>query len=241
MRNYNPQTVEAAWQRRWAEAGLFRTPRPAGRPKCYVLDMFPYPSGDGLHVGHVKGYIATDAYARWARMRGWAVLHPMGWDAFGLPAENYALANKVHPRAAVQRNIARFKEQLQRIGFSYDWEREINTTDPRYYKWTQWIFVQMFKRGLAYQSDEPMIWCPSCQTGLANEDLEEGRCERCGTLVEKKKLRQWVLKLTDYAERLLKDLAALDWPEAIKESQRKWIGRSEGALIKFKAQSEKRK
>ena len=195
--------------------------------------MFPYPSGEGLHVGHPKGYIASDVYARYKRMSGYSVLHPMGWDAFGLPAENYALEHKVHPQTAVAKNIARFKEQLQHIGFDYDWKREINTTDPSYYKWTQWIFLQLFKKGLAYQSNEPINWCPSCKTGLANEDLEGGACERCGTTVEQKKIPQWVLKITDYADRLLSDLDTLPWSEHIKELQRNWIGKSEGAEIDF--------
>ena len=195
--------------------------------------MFPYPSGDGLHVGHPKGYIATDVYARHKRMLGYDVLHPMGWDAFGLPAENYALKNEVHPSIAVKKNIKRFKSQLQRIGFTYDWEREINTTDPRYYKWTQWIFLQMYKAGLAFQSREPIHWCPSCKTGLANEDVEDGKCERCGSVVLQKAIPQWVLRITKYADRLLSGLETLDWPEYIKESQRNWIGRSEGAEIEF--------
>src|SRR3989344_2874247 len=236
---YTPQDIEPKWQRRWEEERAFVTPDIPGDKKHYVLDMFPYPSGDGLHVGHVKGYIATDVYARFKRMQGFEVLHPMGWDAFGLPAENYAIANKVHPRAAVEKNIARFKEQLNKIGFTYDWSREINTTDPHYYKWTQWIFLQLFKAGLAYESDELINWCPKDKTGLANEDIENGRCERCGTPVEKKKLRQLVLKITDYADRLLKDLEELNWPESIKESQRNWIGRSEGSLLKFEILSTK--
>lgn len=239
MAEYKPQLVEADWQQRWAEAGVWRVADAPGKPKQYVLDMFPYPSGDGLHVGHVKGYIATDVYARFRRMQGYAVLHPMGWDAFGLPAENYALANKVHPRVAVERNIVRFKRQLMQLGFTYDWDREINTTDSAYYEWTQWIFIQLFKKGLAYESHEPINWCPSCQTGLANEDVEAGRCERCGTAVEKKRLRQWVLKITDYAERLLADLEQLDWPESIKKSQRSWIGRSEGSILKFQISNAK--
>src|SRR3989338_149599 len=231
---YNHIEIEKKWQKRWAEDGTFTTPdMPAGK-KSYVLDMFPYPSGEGLHVGHPKGYIATDVYARMMRMQGYDVLHPMGWDAFGLPAENYAIKNKIHPRIAVEKNIARFKEQLSNIGFTYDWSREVNTTDSEYYKWTQWIFLQLYKKGLAYESFEPINWCPSCQTGLANEDLDQGKCERCGSVVEKRPMRQWVLKITDYAEKLLADLAQLpQWPEHIKESQRNWIGKSEGALIKF--------
>ncbi len=232
--SYDPKKIEKKWQGVWAKKKLYKTPEKAGRKKCYVLDMFPYPSGDGLHVGHPKGYIATDVYSRWKRMNGASVLHPMGWDAFGLPAENYALKNKIHPKVAVQKNIKRFKEQLSKIGFDYDWTHEINTTDPEYYRWTQWIFLKLFDAGLAYESYEPINWCPSCQTGLANEDLENGRCERCGSLVEKKPIRQWVLKITKYADRLLKDLDTLAWPESIKQSQREWIGRSEGAELEFR-------
>lgn len=232
---YDHLKIEQKWQQKWQESGLYRTGEDRKKPKYYVLDMFPYPSGDGLHVGHPKGYIATDIVARKRLMQGYNVLHPMGWDAFGLPAENYALKNKVHPRQATEKNIATFKRQLNLLGLSYDWEREINTTDPTYYRWTQWIFLQMWKKGLAYESFAPINWCPSCQTGLANEDLEEGKCERCGSLVEQKPMRQWVLKITDYAERLLQDLDKLpDWEESIKEMQRHWIGRSEGAEIDFK-------
>ncbi|MFP4539776.1 MAG: class I tRNA ligase family protein, partial [Candidatus Paceibacterota bacterium] len=204
------------------------------KEKRYVLDMFPYPSGEGVHIGHPRGYIPSDAYCRVLRMKGYNVLHPMGWDAFGLPAEGYAIKNKVHPKKAVQKNVARYKKQLSRLGLSYDWDREINTTDPEYYKWTQWIFLQMFKERLAYESYEPINWCPSCKTGLANEDLEGGRCERCDSEVEQKPIRQWVLKITDYAEELLKDLEELpEWPESVKESQRNWIGKSQGAEIDF--------
>jgi len=230
---YSPKEIESKWRSAWREENLYKTKDYFSREKYYVLDMFPYPSGEGLHVGHPKGYIATDIMARQKMMEGKNVLHPMGWDAFGLPAENYAIKNKIHPEVAVSKNIIRFKEQLEKIGFTYDWSREVRTTDPAYYKWTQWTFIQMFKRGLAYESYEPINWCPSCKTGLANEDLEDGHCERCGTLVEKKPMRQWVLKITDYAERLLDGLAKLDWPESIKESQRNWIGRSVGAEFDF--------
>jgi leucyl-tRNA synthetase len=240
-RAYNPKNIEAKWQQRWAREKAFQTPDLPTRPKCYVLDMFPYPSGDGLHVGHVKGYIATDVYARYKMMCGLDVLHPMGWDAFGLPAENYALAQRAHPREAVAKNIDRFKKQLSLIGFSYDWQREVTTTDPRYYRWTQWIFVQLFKAGLAYESDEPINWCPSCKTGLANEDVEDGKCERCGTLVEQRPLRQWVLKIRAYADKLVEGLDSLDWPDSIKTSQRNWIGRSQGSLLKFDVKTEERK
>lgn len=232
---YDHRDIEKKWREKWAADGIYAVTEDAGKPKAYVLDMFPYPSGEGLHVGHPKGYIATDIYSRHKRMTGHSVLHPMGWDAFGLPAENYALKNKIHPRIAVEKNIAHFKEQLAGIGFDYDWSREINTTDPAYYRWTQWIFLKLFEKGLAYQSDEPINWCPSCMTGLSNEDLDDGKCERCGSVVEKKRLRQWMLKITDYAERMLKDLDLLSgWPEHIKESQRNWIGKSEGAEITFR-------
>lgn len=205
------------------------------KKKCYVLDMFPYPSGEGLHVGHPKGYIATDIYSRFKKMNGYEVIHPMGWDAFGLPAEQFAINNKVHPRVAVEKNIANFKSQLNKINFDYDWDREINTTDPKFYKWTQWIFKQLYKKGLAYESFEPINWCPSCKTGLANEDLDGNVCERCGTVVEKKPLRQWNLRITEYADRLIDDLDTLvKWPEHVKTAQRNWIGRSEGAEIDFK-------
>ncbi len=230
---YDPKKIEPQWQKQWAKEGIYKTLAESAKPKRYVLDMFPYPSGEGLHVGHPKGYIGSDIYSRFERMRGHNVLHPMGWDAFGLPAENFAIKHKIHPRVAVEKNIARYKEQLSLLGFDYDWSREVNTTDPNYYRWTQWIFLKLLDKGLAYESFEPINWCPSCQTGLANEDVEGGRCERCGTVVELRPMRQWLLRITQYADRLLKDLDTLDWPESVKESQRNWIGRREGALIKF--------
>lgn len=233
---YDHKTIEAKWRDYWREIDLYRTPEDASAEKFYILDMFPYPSGEGLHVGHPKGYIATDIIARKKMMEGKNVLHPMGWDAFGLPAENHAIKHKIHPSVAVKENIVRFKKQLELIGCTYDWSREINTTDPEFYRWTQWAFLKMFEKGLAYESFEPINWCPSCKTGLANEDLEDGRCERCGSVIEKKPLRQWVIRITDYADRLLADLDALDWPEAIKESQRHWIGKSEGAELDFSLQ-----
>lgn len=233
-KKFDHKEFEQKWQKKWAVDNTYRTLE-SDKPKAFVLDMFPYPSGEGLHVGHPKGYIATDIYSRFKRMNGYEVLHPMGWDAFGLPAENFAIKNKVHPRAAVEKNVARFKEQLGVLGFDYDWGREINTTDPQYYKWTQWIFVQLFKKGLAYESHEPINWCPGCQTGLANEDLEaDGTCERCDSVVEKRPMRQWVLKIREYADSMLEDLDTLEWPEHIKEAQRNWIGRSEGAEITFR-------
>ncbi len=233
-KKFESSAFEGKWQKAWQESGIYKTNEASGKPKTFVLDMFPYPSGEGLHVGHPKGYIATDIYSRFKRMTGHEVLHPMGWDAFGLPAENFAIKHKVHPRAAVEKNVARFKEQLQLLGFDYDWDREINTTDPEFYKWTQWIFLELYKKGLAFESYEPINWCPGCQTGLANEDLEsDGTCERCGSLVEKKPMRQWVLKIREYADRMLEDLDTLAWPEHIKEAQRNWIGRSKGAEIDF--------
>ena len=225
---YAFQKIERKWQRIWTEKKIYKVKDIFKRPKFYCLDMFPYPSGAGLHVGHLRGYIATDVISRMKMMQGFNVLHPMGWDAFGLPAENYALQHKIHPEIAVRRNIKNFKKQLSKIGFTYDWEREINTTDPAYYKWTQWIFLQLFKAGLVYESFEPINWCPSCKTGLANEDLEKGRCERCGSRVEKRPLRQWAIKITKYADRLLKDLKYLSWPEHIIKMQKDWIGKSEG-------------
>ncbi len=235
---YNHQKAEKKWQKTWENKGIYRNYNRS--KKFYVLDMFPYPSGEGLHVGHPRGYIATDVIARYKMMRGFSVLHPMGWDAFGLPAENYAIKNKIHPKIAVDRNIATYKKQLKAIGFTYDWDREINTTDPNYYRWTQWMFLKMLEKGLAYESFEPINWCPSCKTGLANEDLEEGRCERCGSEVEKKPMRQWILKMTAYADRLLEDLKLLDWPSSIIEQQKNWIGRSEGAEIEFRTSAQAR-
>jgi leucyl-tRNA synthetase len=233
MEKYKPKELEAKWQKTWQESGAFKDY--SREKKYYVLDMFPYPSGVGLHVGHPKGYIATDVLSRYKYLSGCSVLHPMGWDAFGLPAENYALKNNVHPRVAVEENIATFKEQLGRFGFTYDWEREISTVDPDYYRWTQWIFLQLFKKGLAYQSDEPVNWCPTCKTVLANEDLENGLCERCDTQVVQKRMRQWVLRMTAYADRLLQDLDSKEllWNDSIIEQQRNWIGRSEGVEFRL--------
>ncbi len=230
---YDPKKIEPKWQKEWETKKIYKQYDRA--KKFYALDMFPYPSGAGLHVGHPKGYIATDVVARKKQLEGYSVLHPMGWDAFGLPAERFAIKSKTHPRISVRKNIANFKKQLSNLGFTYDWDREINTTDPEYYRWTQWIFLQLFKKGLVYESEEPINWCPTCQTGLANEDLEDGKCEVCGSEIEKKPLRQWVIRMTAYADRLLHDLDAeqLDWSESIKEQQRNWIGRSEGTLIKF--------
>lgn len=231
---YDHKSLESKWKKFWKENNIYRVGEDTSKPKYYILDMFPYPSGSGLHVGHPKGYIATDILARLKIMQNYNVLHPMGWDAFGLPAENFALKNKVHPRVATQQNVATYKRQLESLGFSYDWEREINTTDPEFYRWTQWMFLKMFEHGLVFESQEPINWCPSCKTGLANEDLEDGKCERCGSEIEMKPLRQWVIRITKYADRLLDDLEKLpDWEDSIKEMQRNWIGRSEGAEIEF--------
>jgi leucyl-tRNA synthetase len=234
MKEYNHKKIETRWRKHWAEARAYRTIENTQKPKCYILDEFPYPSGEGLHTGHTRIYTASDIYARMKRMQGYNVLHPSGWDAFGLPAEQFAIKHKVHPSVSVKKNTERYKEQMSNIGLSYDWEREINTTDPTYYKWTQWAFLKMLERGLAYESFEPINWCPTCQTGLANEDLEGGNCERCDTPVIKKPMRQWVLRITKYADRLINDLDTLsEWPAAVKEAQRNWIGRSEGAEITF--------
>lgn len=239
---YQHLEIEQKWREKWSRDDVYKTKTDQSRPKYYILDMFPYPSGVGLHVGHPKGYIATDIFARLKMMQGFNVLHPMGFDAFGLPTENYAIKNKIQPQKATNDNIATYKEQLSILGFCYDWEREVITTDPEYYRWTQWTFLQMFKKGLAYESKEPINWCPSCKTGLANEDLEDGHCERCGTLVVQKPLRQWVLRITDYAERLLDDLEKLpNWENSTKEMQRNWIGRSEGAEIDFAIKGSERK
>ncbi len=234
MEEYNFKKIEKKWQKFWEKEKIFKTLDNKKKPKFYVLDMFPYPSGSGLHVGHLKGYTATDIIARMKMMQGFNVLHPMGWDAFGLPAENFAIKNKIHPELAVKQNIKRYKEELKLIGPTYDWDREINTTDPNYYIWTQWIFLQLFKAGLVEESFEPINWCPYCKTGLANEDLEEGRCERCGSKVEKKPLRQWKIKITKYADRLLEDLEMLDWEEPIIKMQKDWIGKSEGVEFQMK-------
>ncbi len=233
---YDHHKIENKWIKEWSKNN-YADWRPSGKSKKgkkYVLDMFPYPSGEGLHVGHVENYVATDIYSRFSRMKGFDVLHPMGWDAFGLPAENYAIKTKQHPAQVVEKNIKVFRKQIERLGLSYDWNREINTTDPKYYKWTQWIFLKLFEHGLAYEKEAPINWCPSCKTGLANEEVVDGKCDRCSSVVEKKKLKQWWLKITAYAERLLDGLEKLDWPTSIKEMQRNWIGRSEGSLIKFK-------
>jgi len=233
----NFQEIDRRQQKRWEDAKLFSAPRlPKTGKKFYCLDMFPYPSGQGLHVGHPEGYTASDIISRYKRMNGFDVLHPMGWDAFGLPAENYAIATGVHPAITTKKNIDNFRRQIKSFGMAYDWDREINTTDPEYYKWTQWIFLQLYKKGLAYQSTIPINWCPSCKTGLANEEVFNGRCERCQTPIEKKNLRQWMLKITAYADKLLEDLDGLDWPASTLLMQRNWIGKSRGAEVDFKVE-----
>ncbi|HEX5350243.1 MAG TPA: leucine--tRNA ligase [Trichococcus sp.] len=231
---YTHKTIEKKWQKYWAENRTFKTTEEGGKPKYYVLDMFPYPSGQGLHVGHPEGYTATDIVARAKRAQGFNVLHPMGWDAFGLPAEQYALDTGNDPADFTELNIKTFKRQIQSLGFSYDWSREINTTDPSYYKWTQWIFTKLYEQGLAYEAEVSVNWCPALGTVLANEEVVDGVSERGGHPVYRKPMRQWMLKITAYAERLLDDLELVDWPESIKEMQRNWIGRSEGSNVTFK-------
>ena len=226
--------IEKKWQDYWEKNKTFRAIDFADKPKFYVLDMFPYPSGAGLHVGHPEGYIATDIIARYKRKKGFNVLHPMGWDAFGLPAENYALETGTHPKITTEKNINIFRRQIKSFGFSYDWDREINTTDPKYYKWTQWIFLQMYKKGLVYQAEVPVNWCPGLKTVLANEEVINGKSERGGYPVIRLPMRQWILRITAYAERLLNDLDLVDFPDSIKEMQRNWIGKSEGAEVEFK-------
>jgi len=231
---YDFNKIEKKWQNYWGKNNCYKTDINSNKAKLYVLDMFPYPSGEGIHVGHLKGYVATDVYSRYKRLKGFNVLHPMGWDAFGLPAENYAIKNKIHPKITTKKNIENIKRQMNDVGLSYDWDKEINTTDKDYYKWTQWIFVKLFENGLAYKKRLPINWCPSCKTGLANEEVVDGKCERCGAQTTKKDIDQWVLKITDYAEELLDGLDDIDWPEKIKEMQRNWIGKSEGFEFDFK-------
>ncbi len=234
MEQYNPQKIEKKWQKEWDKQGLFQAKDFSKKPKKYILFEFPYPSGDGLHVGHCRSYCALDAVVRKKRMEGYNVLFPIGWDAFGLPAENYAIKTGIHPKKTTAKNIANFKRQYKMLGISLDWDREINTTDPRYYKWTQWIFLKLFEKGLAYQTEMPINWCPSCKIGLANEEVVQGKCERCGAATEKKQMKQWMLKITAYADRLIKDLAKVDYPEKVKTQQINWIGKSEGAEIEFR-------
>lgn len=236
---YNHKAIEEKWRKRWEEKPV--NVDTGEKPKYYCLDMFPYPSGSGLHVGHWRGYVLSDVWSRYKMLQGHYVLHPMGWDAFGLPAENYAIQQGVHPAIATAENVENFKRQLHEISAVYDWSKEINTTDPNYYKWTQWIFVKMFKEGLAYEKQMPINWCPDCKTGLANEEVVNGACDRCGSTVTKKNLRQWMLKITQYAERLLNDLETLDWPEKVKKMQSDWIGKSFGAEIDFSVLDQEQK
>ncbi|HDF0929455.1 TPA: leucine--tRNA ligase [Staphylococcus aureus] len=233
MLNYNHNQIEKKWQDYWDENKTFKTNDNLGQKKFYALDMFPYPSGAGLHVGHPEGYTATDIISRYKRMQGYNVLHPMGWDAFGLPAEQYALDTGNDPREFTKKNIQTFKRQIKELGFSYDWDREVNTTDPEYYKWTQWIFIQLYNKGLAYVDEVAVNWCPALGTVLSNEEVIDGVSERGGHPVYRKPMKQWVLKITEYADQLLADLDELDWPESLKDMQRNWIGRSEGAKVSF--------
>ncbi len=230
---YNPKTIEKKWQDIWAEEKAFSAPNDYTRPKFYALVEFPYPSGQGLHVGHPRPYTALDIVSRKRRMQGYNVLFPMGWDAFGLPTENYAIKNKIHPRIVTENNVHRFKTQLQSLGYSFDWDREVNTTDPNYYKWTQWIFLKLFKAGLAYKSEMPINWCTSCKVGLANEEVVNGVCERCGSPVVRRVKSQWMLKITAYADKLIDDLDNVDYITPVKVSQKNWIGRSYGAEVDF--------
>ena len=233
-KDYDFQKIEPHWQIFWEENKTFRTTDDTSRPKYYVLDMFPYPSGSGLHIGHPEGYTATDIVARWRRARGFNVLHPIGWDAFGLPAEQHAVKTGAPPRTNTEANIKTFRRQLKALGFAYDWEREVNTTDPGYFRWTQWIFRQLFLRGLAYVDERPVWWCPELKTVLANEEVVNGRSDVGDHPVERRNLRQWVLRITAYADRLLAGLPELDWPDSTKRMQAAWIGRSDGAEVSFK-------
>ena len=236
-RKYDHLAIEPKWQQYWDKNKTFKVELDPQKPKYYILDMFPYPSGEGLHVGHPLGYTATDILARYKRMQGFNVLHPMGWDAFGLPAEQYAVETGTHPTDTTKKNVKRFKSQIKSLGFSYDWDREINTTDPKYYKWTQWIFLQLYKRGLAYQGEVPVNWCPELGTVLANEEVIDGKSERGGHPVIRKPMLQWVFRITEYAESLLEGLDDVDWPESVKNLQRNWIGRSDGSNVEFEIPS----
>src|SRR5437016_126544 len=237
---YNFREIEARWQQRWEADRTFRAPDVSDKPKFYGLEFFPYPSGAGLHVGHLKNYVPTDTFCRFKSMSGFNVLHPMGWDAFGQPAENEAIKRGRNPREMVPEYAANYKRTLKRVGCSYDWSREINSSEPKYYQWTQWFFLLLYHRGLAYRATTPINWCPSCKTGLANEEVKEGRCWRCDTPVEKRPMPQWYFKITEYADRLLSGLDTIDWPEGIKQMQREWIGRSEGAEVAFPLDSSRR-
>lgn len=234
MREYRPNEIEKKWQQIWEEKGIYHASNDSTKPKFFALVEFPYPSANGLHVGHPRPYTALDIVSRKRRYEGYNVLFPMGWDAFGLPTENFAIKNKIHPRIVTEQNVARFKTQLKSIGFSFDWSREVNTTDPDYYKWTQWIFLKLFEKGLAYKQEMPINWCPSCKIGLANEEVVGGNCERCGGEVVRRVKNQWMLKITEYADRLIKDLDLVDYIERVKIQQTNWIGKSEGMELDFK-------
>ncbi len=234
MNHYDPKQIEKKWQDIWDEEKAFEVGKDYTKPKYYALVEFPYPSGQGLHVGHPRPYTALDIVARKRRLQGYNVLYPMGWDAFGLPTENYAIKNKIHPKTVTENNVGRFKSQLKSLGYSFDWSREVNTTDPNYYKWTQWIFLKLFKKGLAYKAEMPINWCTSCKVGLANEEVVNGVCERCGSEVVRRVKSQWMLKITEYAQKLIDDLDDVDYIERVKVSQKNWIGRSEGAEVDFK-------
>lgn len=241
MKRYNPKDIEPKWQQKWQDDKIYQASEDSSKPKKYILEYFPYPSGAAMHVGHVRNYTIGDALARYARMKGFNVLHPMGWDAFGLPAENYAIKTGTSPQKAIAENTTRFKQQLTQMGFGYDWSREINSTDPDYYRWTQWFFLLLYKRGLAYRKESNQWWCPVDKTVLANEQVEDGKCWRCGSQVEKKALPQWFFRITNYADRLAKDLDDVEWTDSIKNMQRNWIGRSEGAEIIWEVCDEKGK
>ena len=240
MKQYNPKDIESKWQEIWEEKGAFHASNDKDKEKFYALIEFPYPSGQGLHVGHPRPYTALDVVSRKRRLQGYNVLYPMGWDAFGLPTENYAIQNKIHPKIVTEKNVAKFKEQLQALGMSFDWSREINTTDPEYYKWTQWIFQKLFEKGLAYKKEMSINWCNSCKVGLANEEVVNGGCERCGGEVVRKQKNQWMLKITKYAERLINDLDLVDYIERVKIQQKNWIGRSEGMEVDFEITGDKK-
>jgi leucyl-tRNA synthetase len=233
LKQYSPKNVESKWQQIWEEKGAFHASNDKDKEKYYALIEFPYPSGEGLHVGHPRPYTALDIIARKRRLQGYNVLYPIGWDAFGLPTENYAVQNKIHPATVTKNNVVRFKKQLQMLGLSFDWSREINTTDPKYYKWTQWIFLKLYEKGLAYKTEMAINWCPSCKIGLANEEVVNGGCERCGAEVVRRQKSQWMLKITEYAERLLNDLDLVDYIDRVKIQQTNWIGRSEGMEVDF--------
>jgi leucyl-tRNA synthetase len=233
MKEYNPNKIELKWQKKWEKSDLFKAEDFSKKPKKYILAEFPYPSGDGLHVGHLRSYTALDTISRKKRMQGFNVLYPMGWDAFGLPTENYAIKTGIHPRQATDQNIKNFKRQMKSLGLSFDWSREIDTTDPKYYKWTQWIFLKFFEKGLAYQAEMPINWCPSCKIGLANEEVIDNKCERCGAFTEKRNVKQWLLKITAYADKLIEGLKDVDFPSRVKAQQINWVGRSEGTEVDF--------